>query len=105
MDMTKQAQVAGTPVCKLIKDYFFAEIAWRPRLAFHIGHMLTALKRQARIYFPDLDELERINLLATFTKEDMQDIFDQQKYNIQFKEEPQCDTAQGDTHHVTQMLK
>lgn len=105
MVTTKQEQTAGEPVATKLKQYFFPDTPWSPKLAFHIGHMLGALKREVKIYLPDKDVLAQLHFLNTFTKEDMQDALDAQKFQNNFKEEVTCDTVHGDPKRAGAILR
>jgi hypothetical protein len=108
MATTSQEQTAGEQAALLIKRFFYADIAWTPNLAFHIGHMLAALKRQAKTYFPDKDVIYHCHMIASFTKEDMEDAFEAQKIKIKdFTEEVKCEKilAHGEPRNIGAMMK
>ncbi len=109
MATTIQEQSAGEQGAIKIKQFFYPDTPWTPKLAFHIGHLLGALKRQAKLYFPDQDVLYHCDMIASFTKDDMEDAFETQKIKPQeFKEEPQCDPkilAHGEPKGIGQILR
>jgi hypothetical protein len=65
---------AGEAIAVNIKNYFYPDQAWSPKLAFEIGHKLRDIKRAASKFYTNLDILLILHNLLDFKKEDLEDL-------------------------------
>lgn len=65
---------AGEQLAKNLKEYFYADESWTPKLAFEIGHLMTRFKRDTEAIYEHLDTIALLQTLAGYSKQDVKDV-------------------------------
>lgn len=60
---------AGEPIAKMIMNYFYSD-SNPSAVSLKAASLLAKLKHEARRYWPELSEVQRLKKLASFGKED-----------------------------------
>jgi hypothetical protein len=73
MDCKWPELTIGATVASRIKQNYFADEPWSPKMADRIGAMLKLLKERSAPYYPDMDITGRLHKLTAYTRQDMDD--------------------------------
>lgn len=65
---------AGEQLAVKIKKYYYADQPWSPKLALEIGYKMGEIKKKARKIYECKDMIQILHELATFEKEDLEDL-------------------------------
>lgn len=76
MDAVTQTIItAGEALAAKVKNAFWKNEVWLPKLAFQVGYKMRDLKKIARPMFPELEEVPFLHRLAAFSEQDIRDAF------------------------------
>jgi hypothetical protein len=64
---------AGESLARKIKNAVYPDEEWTPKLAFKIGYRMQDIKKVARPYYPDSDEVAFVRALGDWSEKDIRD--------------------------------
>lgn len=63
----------GTEICFMIKNIYFKEVQWTPKLSNEINKMFFIIKEKSKIFYPDLSAEELLKMIRKYSTEDFND--------------------------------
>lgn len=70
----QQEITAGERLATKVKEYFYPDIAWTPKLAWDVGVKMRDIKRAALKFYVDRDIISILHELSGFNKQDLEDL-------------------------------
>src|SRR5690348_2099077 len=77
--------IAGERIAEKLKDFFYPDIPWTPKLAFQVAERMSELKRITRPLYEHLDMVQFLHQLGAYTPDDIRDAFEHAKEGIPCK--------------------
>jgi hypothetical protein len=71
----KDLRSAGEPLAKIIKEAFFNDVPWTPKIAFAVGHKMTEFKKMMRPMYKDVDDIQLLKVLSGLSAKEIVDIY------------------------------
>lgn len=71
--------IAGEQIAAKLKNHFFADVPWSPKVAFQVAEKMSQLKKITRRYYSDFDDVQFLHKLGAYSPQDIDDAFESGK--------------------------